>query len=374
MKKLAALLMALALLLSALPASAEGDDPVALIVNSHDVTRSDLKAAATLYMFEAALRCAGYGYGFDLLDPLNIEDEMDKLIFEMESWYAAQDLAERMGLYPLSEAASAAAAKDAEAAWEHYCEIARSENSRDFLPAGVYQYVENDPEGNLIRYFASFGLTKDALLKKAVWEQTEEELKKSVTAFMANRSSDEIINYFSTWFLERMDEEYIVEYHEVIERVMDELAQDPSENQDGDGYEAYERSIMINGIYYTLGESTIRDFERNGWAWTQAADGTFSFEVTEEGNYFYAKTDDGQPDGKLIRVDMFYAYDIPYEYLGFGFDRAYNPDAEPDIYTFLEETYDADYTDDGILYARTEVSGGTLLIEIGEWALRLTLE
>lgn len=163
-----------------------------------------------------------------------------------------------------------------------------------------------------------------------------------------------------------------------LQRVLDSVtfltdAPDPSWNQDDDD-ELFERIILIEDGCYTLGESTIRDFENNGWAWTKTADGRFCFEVTEEGNYFYARTDDGSPDGKLVMVDMFCAYDIAYEYLSCGFDLAYSPDMEMDIYTCIEEDYDSDYTDDGILYARTEVKGGTLLIEVSEGALRLTLE
>ena len=379
MKKTAALLLTLALLLTALTAFTEGelpagDDPVALTVNSHEITKSELKSAAVLYMFESALQCAGYGYGFDMTDRLNIEDEMDKLVFDMELWYTAQDLAEEMGLYPLSEEAGAAAAANAEETWEYYRGIAWSDNGMAFLPAGDYQNIEGDPEGNITRYFASFGLTKEALLEKAVLDQADEELEKTVTAFMADRSEDEIIDYYTDWFLERMDEQYILTDDEVIGRVIEELAGDSSENPAGAEAEADERSLVISGCRYILGESTIRDFERNGWAWTQTADGKFAFRVTEDGNEFYAETEDSQPDGKLILVDLFYAYEISYEYLGFGFDLAFDPDAETDIYTYLEEYYEADYTDDGILQARTEVGGGTLLIEIGEGALRLTLE
>ena len=376
MKRRIALLMALMLLPAAPAAFSEGrgDDPVALIVSGHDVTRSDLESAAVLCMFEAALRCAGYGYGFDILDPLNIEDEMDKLVFDMERLLVAQDLAESRGLYPLSDDAYAAAEEEAEEAWKRCREIAWSDNGMAFLPVGAYQCVEDDPEGNITRYFASFGLTKEALLEEAVRNQTYEELKKAETAFMADRSEDEIIDYFSDWFLEKMDEVYIVEYDEIIGQVMENLARDPSENQEGDGYEAYERSIMIAGIYYTLGESTIRDFERNGWSWTQAADGKFSFEITEEGNDFYAVTDNHLPDGKLVMVDMTVAYDIPYEYLSIGFDVAFDPDADTDIWTLLEEVYGGEYTDDGTLQVRTVVKGGILLIEVAEGALRLTLE
>lgn len=153
-----------------------------------------------------------------------------------------------------------------------------------------------------------------------------------------------------------------------------EPVSDGPEDQEIGGYEAYERSVLIDGVYYTLGESTLRDFERGGWAWTRTADGRFAFEVTEEGNDFYVRTDSGQPDGKLTQVDLFCAYEISYEYLGFGFDLAYDPAAETDIYAWVEEVYGGDYTDEGVLYARTPVHGGTLLMEVCEGALRLTLE
>ena len=379
MKKPAALLLILALLLTAFTSFAEGDlpsgdDPAALTVNSHRITKSELKSAAVLYMFESALQCAGYGYPFDITDRLNIEDEMDKLVFDMELWYTARDLAESRGLYPLSQEAAAAAAENAEATWEHYRAIAWSDDGMAFLPAGNYQPEENDPEGNLIRYFASFGLTKEALQEKAVLDQTDEELKKAVTASMGDRSGDEIIDYYTDWFLERMDEQEIVTDDEVIGQVIEELAGNASGNPERSDAGTDERSVRISGCLYTLGESTLRDFEQSGWTWTQEADGRFSFTVTEEGNYFYVKTENNQPDGKLILVDLFHAYDISYEYLGIGFDLAMDPDAETDIYTWLEDHYEADYTEDGILQVRTDTTGGTVLIELGEGALRLTLE
>ena len=379
MKKLAALLMTLVILLTALAVSSgEGydaeEDLVALTVDDHEVTQSELQDAATLALFEAALSCAGYGYGFDIIDPLNIEDEMDKLIFDIELGYVEMDQAQAMGLYPLSAEAAAAAEQEAEETWQRYLDIAWSDDGMAYLPAGNYQYVEDDPNGNIVRYFASFGLTKEALLEKAVREQAGEELKGAVTASMADQSDEDIIMYYADWILEKMDEAYIEENDMAIQAVMDRLAQDPTENQDGDGYEAFERSILIGNIYYTLGESTVRDFERNGWSWTQDADGKFAFRVNEEENYFYVRTNDNTPDGTLVMVDMFYAYDISYEYLGYGFDLAYNPDMETDINGWLETTYGGDYDDEGILRARTEVKGGTLLIEWSEGALRLTLE
>ena len=375
MKKLTAILLILVLLLTALTAFAEdAEDPVALTIGEHEVTRSELKDALILYMFEAALSCAENGYGFDILDRLNIEDEMDKLVFDMERWYVSEDLARSMDLYPLSMVASIRAKVEAEARWTHYREIAWSDNGMAFLPAGVYQQREDDPEGNITRYFASFGLTKDALLQKAVWEQAHDEVKKSVTAFMAGQSEDEIIDYFSDWFLAKMDEVSIREDQDVIAEIVNELCEDPSEKQEGDDFESYERSIAIDGIYYTLGESTIRDLENEDWKWTQETDGRFRFQVTEEDNCFYVRTDNGQPDGHLVMVDMTTAYEISYEYLGYGFDLAFDPEEDADIYQLIEDVYSGEYNEEGVLLARTEVSRGTLLIELAENTLRLTLE
>jgi len=380
MKKIAAVLAALVVLMSSLCAlaiggSAGGEDPVAIMVNGHDISLAELKKAATLHMFEASLQCAGNGYEYDILDPLNIEDAMDKVVFDLERWYVTQDLAEEKGLYPLAGDAFDTAVKDAEILWEEYRTIAWSDNGLAFLPAGSYQYVEDDPEGNINRYFASFGLTKEALLQEAMWEQSHEELGKTVTSSMKDKTPDEILDYYSNWFIEQMDAQYIVEEDDVIARAKEELGRDPSENQDRDGYEAYERSILINGLYYTLGESTIRDFERNGWTWKQEADGRFALPVEgEDDSLIYVRTNNNQPDGKLVMVDMTCACNVAYEYLGFGFDLAFNPERETFFEDYLPEVYVADYDDDDVLWARTEVSGGTMLIEYAELTLRLTLE
>ncbi len=377
MKKLAALILTLALLLAALTAFAErdlpaSDDPVALTVNRHEFTRSELEAAVTLHLFEAALQCAGYGYGYDIMDRGNIENSMDLVLFDLEMYSLVRDLGEEMGVYPLNEAAAAAAEEEAEKIWSDYIDIAYSDNGMAFLPAGDYEYIENDPEGNLTRYFASFGLTKDAVLRREILRQTDQEIQKIITAFMEGKTEDEIIDYYTDWFVAKMDEDDVTQRDEVIAEAIENLAEGSSDHTDG-GYEAYERSILIRDCWYTLGESTLRDFERNGWEWKQETDGTFAIQVTEEGNNLYVRTDNNQPDGKLVMVDLFYAYEIAYEYLGISFDLAFNPESK-DILDYLTETYGGDFTDEGVFQARTEVTGGTLLIEVGEYALRLTLE
>ena len=95
--------------------------------------------------------------------------------------------------------------------------------------------------------------------------------------------------------------------------------------------------------------------------------------IRNTGSWYVVRTDNGQPDGKVVMIDMFYVYDISYEYLGCGMDRAYN--TERDIYDVLFESYgEGESDDEGIIHVRTPVFGGTLLIELGEGAIRLTLE
>ena len=373
MKKLLVLAFSLVLLLTAAGTPAEEWDDVALTVGERDFTADELKSAVTLHMFEAALQCAEYGYGYDIYDRLNIENDVDIVLFDLQMYSVVRDLAEEAGVYPLSDAAMAAAREKAEQAWARYAGIAASDRGREFLPGGVYEHIEGDPDGNLVRYFASFGLTKDALLDEAIDLQTDAELMAVVTASRTDATEDENLEYYVDWFLEKMDQADIVTDQDVIDQVIEELCMDPSEGP-GDDDDGYERAVLIGDHYYTLGESTVRDLEKDGWLYRQLADGSFRFEVTEEGNYFLARTDSGRPDGRLVMLDLFCAYDLAYEYQGFGFDLAFDPDAEEDIYTFVEEIYGGDYTDEGVLYARTGVTGGTLLIEVSEGALRLTLE
>ena len=371
-KKLLALAFSLILLLTAAGAPAEGWDDVALTVGGQDFTADELKSAVTLHLFEGALQCAGYGYGYDIYDPLHVKSDTDVVLFDLKMYTVVRELAEEMGVYPLSAAAMAAAEEEAEQTWNWYAGIAASDRGRDFLPGSVYEHIEGDPDGNLVRYFASFGLTKDALLSEAVRTQTDEELMALVTASRTDATEDENMEYYVDWFLEKLDQADITEDRDVIDRVIEALCMDPSEGP-GDDDDGYERAILLEDSYYTLGESTVLDLEKNGWLFRQLPDGAFRFEVTEEGNYFLARTDSGRPDGRLVMLDLFHAYDLAYEYQSFGLDLAYDPEMG-DIYSFIEEIYGGDYTDEGVLYARTEVSCGTLLIEISEGALRLTLE
>ena len=55
-------------------------------------------------------------------------------------------------------------------------------------------------------------------------------------------------------------------------------------------------------------------------------------------------------------------------------DLAFDPEEDADIYQLIEDVYSGEYNEEGVLQARTEVSPGTLLIELAENTLRLTLE
>ena len=229
MKKLTAVILSLLLLLSFAAAAAEGETgaDIAMTVEYTDVTAGQLKDEIELTLFRAAIECAGYGYLFDIVDPLNIEDETDKVLLDMELRIVAQVQAKELGVDTLTPESEALVRERVDEIWNRYCEIAMSENGLAFLPAGDYEPSE-DPEETLRRYFASFGLTRETLTDHISQEVMEEQLKAVVTAGMENMSDDEIISYYADWILGCYDESYITENEEVIAEVMEELGFVPS--------------------------------------------------------------------------------------------------------------------------------------------------
>lgn len=229
MKKLTAVLLSLLLLLPFAAAAAEGETggDIAMTVEYTDVTAGQLRDEIELALFRAAIECAGYGYMFDIVDPLNIEDETEKVVLDMELRIVAQIRAKELGVDKLTPESEALVRERVDERWNHYCEIAMSGNGLAFLPAGDYEPSE-DPEETLRRYFASFGLTRESLAEHISQEVMEEQLKAAVTAGMENMSDDEIISYYADWILGCYDESYITENEEVIAEVMEALGAVPS--------------------------------------------------------------------------------------------------------------------------------------------------
>ena len=217
-KRLLCALLALLCLLS----HAYAEEAI-LSVDGNEITRAELKQAVRLELFLGALQCAGYGYALDIVDPLTIEDEMDKVIFALEDRIVIRNLATEYGL-ALNEEDLRAAREDADAEWQQYRDIAFSDNGMAFLPAGDYEPADN-PEENVTRYFASFGLTQDVLLERSCDWLLEEKLKAAYTDGLEG-TPDELLMAFVEWQLEIFDQYEIIEDMDAIENLISTLWED----------------------------------------------------------------------------------------------------------------------------------------------------
>ena len=223
MKKLTAFLLSLimAILPFAVSSAEEENAGIAIAVGDEKITAQQLKEAIELSMFRGAIECAGYGYAYDITDPLNIEDEEDKVVYDLELNIVIQTKAKEKGVDTLTPESETILRDRVDETWNRYMEIAMSENGLYFLPAGDFEQAE-DPEENIRRYFASFGLTKETLAESMTRELVDEQLKAAVTAGMEG-GEDDIFMHYIDWILERYDESDITENREVITAVMEEL-------------------------------------------------------------------------------------------------------------------------------------------------------
>lgn len=375
MKKLISLLLAVGMLFGMCAATAEGapeDDPAAFTVGGVRVTASELEAETRLYLFLAALECAEYGEDYYILDPENIDDRADLAVMDMEEHIANRILAEEASVGTLSAADEEAIRESAHEEWERYRGIAWSDYGMAFLPAGEYEFVDEDPEGNITRYFASFGLTEEALVRFAREDLISDRVRESVIAGLADKSRDDQINYYVQWYFRKLEEIGVEEDAEVIASVKEKIAGDPDE-EPGDDFEGFELGILINDEWYELGYSTLSDFTEYGWTWEQEADGVYAFEVPETGSWFYVRTENDSAEGKIVMIDLMWAdgLDVSYQGVNAGTNAG---DEEESMWDFLEAYYETEVNDDGTLQAWQEFSDGRrLLIETKDRTVRLTL-
>ena len=223
------------------------DDPsaeIAITVGDEKITADVLKDEIRLELIRSALECAGYGYEYDTVDPENIADRADTVAFDLELRAVVREQARKLGADVLTPEAEEAVEKEVQETWDRYTAIARSDNGMAFLPAGEYEPVEGNPEETLERYFASFGLTKDALRRIAAAEQTDTQVETVVIAGKGLKTRDEIIDYYTDWILERYDEMNPVRNNDVINRVIQELAGEGAFSAIAGDW--YEDEIMMN--------------------------------------------------------------------------------------------------------------------------------
>ena len=223
-KKLLCCLLALACLLTQAVAesSIAAETPV-ITVDGKEITYAALKAEVRLELFLGALTCAGYGYAIDIAEPLTIEDEMDKVVFALEDRIATGWLIQEYGI-TLTDEDLLKAREAAEEEWRQYRDIAFSDNGMAFLPAGNYE-PSDDPEENVTRYFASFGLTKDVLFSRACSDLLEEKLKAAYTAGMEGTGEDLLMAYID-WTLESYYGSEIIEDWDAIGILQETLWED----------------------------------------------------------------------------------------------------------------------------------------------------
>ena len=182
MKRLICLLLTLSLASAAVPALAEYYSAVVFTVNdSLQCTPSELEAAVRRHLFINALNSAAYGIAYDMRDPLNIIDVASKELFAAEQAVIVEDHEDAMGI-DLSEEEEAQALAEARTEWEGYRAVVFSETAFPYLPAGDYERIEGDGEGNAARYLESFGVTESVLYREIRARMLEDKLMEEVTA------------------------------------------------------------------------------------------------------------------------------------------------------------------------------------------------
>ncbi len=374
MRRFMAAVLAVLMMLCVFPAIAEetyDGSMIAFSVGNTQVTASELEAETRLYLFMAALECAEYEEDYDIMDPENIDDRAYLAVMDMEERIANRILMEQEGIPPLSAEDEEAILESAREEWERYRGIAWSDSGIAFLPAGNYQVVDGDPEGNITRYFAGFGLTEETLAGIVREEMISSRIRQSVFDTLADMTTDQKIDYYVQWQKDKMDEIGVTENQEVIALVRDRLAEDPSETA-GDDFDAFDRTVMINGTYYELGTDTLQSFAAAGWTWTQESDGVYAFEVPETGSWFYIRTENDDPETPVVMVDLMWADGLEAEYL--GIDVSTEGDEGTSLWDYLEEYYDAEINEEGTLQAVYGMPDGrTVLIETTGRTIRLTL-
>ena len=224
MKKSVCVLLLCAVCLMAGTGCAEYFSWDAVTVNGTVIAPEELEDAMLRHQIRAALRCASYGYGYDMVDRLNIIDAMSKVLFDLEEEILIREQAEALGVDALSDREEEQARALAQEQWTEYLQIAGSENGMAFLPAGNYTVIRDDPQGSLAGYLSSFGLTEEWLYQEARGEIVEEKLMQAVTSHLSDAAEEEKLDYYVSWLLERRDQAAISENALAVAEVCLKLA------------------------------------------------------------------------------------------------------------------------------------------------------
>ena len=183
---------------------------VALTVNDTVITPQELEEAMRASLLRAVLSVRAYGHDYDMADRGNIIDVLDKVLFDLEIRIVIRDQAEIMGLDDLTAEEYESLWDSAQEEWEQLCAQLSGSGVLQDLPKGAYRMDPDDPEGNLIRCLASFGLTEDTLYTEQYDWLLEQKLMDAIAQEM-DADADDRTDVYTDWLVERFDEAEIYE-------------------------------------------------------------------------------------------------------------------------------------------------------------------
>lgn len=178
--------------------------PQAAAVGESVISSEELKEDTQSRLLRSALYFAAQGRDYDVIDPVTILDAMSKSLFDLEQREVIFVQALALGAGPLTAEEEAQAAREAAALMAEYRQTAARGEVSAHLPAGEFDYIEGDPEGNLDRYLDSWGLTEERLYNEIYGRMLEEKLEAIVAAEIEDE--DEKIDFYTDWILARAEE------------------------------------------------------------------------------------------------------------------------------------------------------------------------
>ena len=158
----------------------------AITVNGEVITPQELEEAMRGHLLRSALQARAYGHEYDMADRNNIIDVLDKELFDLELRAVIREQAAEMGLDVLTT-------EEYDRLWneiEKELEALRSQ-------------LSSDPEGNITRYLASFGLTEATVYSRLYDQMLEEKLREAVTGTMEYANEEEKTEAYTDWLLEQ---------------------------------------------------------------------------------------------------------------------------------------------------------------------------
>ncbi|MBQ9324703.1 MAG: hypothetical protein IJ246_02920 [Clostridia bacterium] len=195
---------------------------IAITIEDTEITSEELESAMNQHLIISALYAASAGHDTNITDGLTIIDVLTKVTFDLEQRQVIRNQAALYGIDQLTIEETVRARVQASKKYQAYLDMLFSENAFYFLPAGNYEYVDDDTQGNAKRYLESFGLTEDALYLEEIDWILDEKLKNVILSQVQDTDISE--DYYIDWFMDAYYDTYIYEDAVAIAEVCLKLA------------------------------------------------------------------------------------------------------------------------------------------------------